>query len=123
MVRRIHDHRNEGGRFAECDCPNPGGPEPSWDHPVLHRLVTGERIDQLEAEVDSRGRHRLLYLRPQHIGTCAVVVGMGSYAIAALTPWWLTLAIGLALLALLVVAGRRDWLAIDRTPTARLLRR
>lgn len=68
-------------------------------------------------------RHPLLYLQPQHIGPASVVVGMASYAIAALTPWWLTLPIGLALLALLVVAGRRDWLAIDRTPQARLLRR
>lgn len=68
-------------------------------------------------------RHPILRLRPQHIGPSAVAVGMVSYAIAALTPWWLTLPIGLALLALLVVAGRRDWLAVDRTPPARLLRR
>jgi hypothetical protein len=67
-------------------------------------------------------RHPLLYLRPQHIGPGAVVVGMLAYMLASLA-WWLALPLLVAMFTLLVCAGRRDWLAIDRTPMARLLRR
>lgn len=87
--------------------------------PIAGPGVTRGELARRWHEGEQDERHALLYLRPQHIGPCAVAVGALSYGLTALGWWW---ALGI-LVALLVVAGRRDWLGIDRTPRARLVRR
>lgn len=64
----------------------------------------------------------LVHLRPQHIGPAAVAVGALSCLLASLV-WWIAVPSLVVMGALLVLAGRRDWLDIDRTPHARALRR
>lgn len=68
-----------------------------------------------------REQQALVQLKPQHLGPCAVAVGALSCALASVLSWWLAAPALAGLLVLLVALGRR--VELDRTPTARLLRR
>ena len=68
-----------------------------------------------------REQQSLVQLRPQHIGPCAVVVGVTAYLLASVLLWLLAVPVLVGMMTALVYAAPR--VAIDRVPTARQLRR